>query len=185
MSNAGHNGDEILAMLCPYENTRWMYFVSRPRCEKRLYEGLREQGIPAYLPLFVKTTEYSHRVYKRQVPMFPGYVFASTRSQGFDIQRINSALLKVKFLPEPLADILLNELRLVRKFEILAQDHKLAVKPEIVKDTPVLIRRGAFKGDYAIVEKRKNTETIIVNIQSVQMSLHIELPVDWCEVAGN
>ena len=177
--------DEILKMLCPYEDTQWMYFVSKPRCERKLYKGLCEQGIPAYLPLFFKTTEYSHRVYKRQVPMFPGYVFASTCSQGFNIQRINAALLKVRFLPDPLGEALLNELRIVRKFEILSKNHKLEIKPDIVKDTPVLIQQGAFKGDYAIVEKRKNAETVIVNIQSVQMSLHIELPVDWCEIANN
>ena len=61
-----------------------MYFTAKPRCEKTLYGALRSQGVPCYLPMIRKTTEYTHRIYTRMVPMFPGYVFASTTSQSFD-----------------------------------------------------------------------------------------------------
>ena len=173
--------DPILAMLHPYPEARWMYFVSRPRCEKKLAERLAAQSIPVYLPMLERVTEYSHRVYRRQLPMFTGYVFAATAPQGFDMRLVDASLLKVNFLSPPLAELLMNDLRSVRKFELLSAEHKLEVKPEIVPGMAVEIRRGVFKGESAVVKRRKNTETVIVNLRSLNMALELELPIDWCE----
>lgn len=181
MDELEQNTDPVLAILRRYENARWMYFVTRPRCEKKLFALLAEQGIPAYLPQVSKLTRYEKRVYRRQVPMFSGYVFAATAPQGFRIELLNAALLKVNFLPEPLADELLADLRTVRKMELLAQERELLVSPELVKGTPVVIRYGFFAGESAIVERRKNTDMVVVNLKSLQMSLRLELPAEWCE----
>lgn len=177
--SAGH--DDILEMLRPHDGTLWMYFISKPRCEKRLYEALKAQNIACYLPMITKTTHYSQRIYTREVAMFPNYVFASTCSMGFDIAKLNSSLLKVCFLPESLAAELLADLQIVRKYELLAKTHKVDISPEIVEGSSVMIKKGNFKGDYAIVEKRKNSKLIIVNLHSVEMSLHVEVPIDWVE----
>ena len=180
---AVENDPVLRETLRQYPDCRWMYFFAKPRCEKKLYNALCAQGIPAYLPLISKTTEYSKRSYSRSLPMFPGYVFACTRRQGFDIGQINSALLRVNFLPEELADELLEDLKAVRKFEILAMEHQISVRPEIVPGTPVLITNGFFKGEYAIVKHRKNLETLIVNLKSVQMALQLEVPAEWCDIS--
>lgn len=161
-----------------------MYFVSKPRCEKKLFARLAEQGIPAYLPQISKLTRYDKRVYRRQVPMFPGYVFAAAAPQSFRIERLDAALLKVNFLSGPLAEELLSDLRVVRKMELLAQDRELLVKPELAKGTPVVIQYGVFAGESAIVERRKNLDMVIVNLQSLRMSMRLELPAEWCEPAA-
>lgn len=182
MSEDEIKNDPVLQeTLQTHPDCRWMYFFSRPHCEKKLYTALCAQGIPTYLPLISKTTEYSRRTYTRTLPMFPGYVFACTRRQGFDIGQINSALLRVNFLPEELADELLEDLKAVRKFELLALEHQVSVRPELVPGTPILITNGFFKGEYAIVRHRKNLETLIVNLRSVQMALQLEVPAEWCE----
>ncbi len=176
--------DEFKKILTVHPGTSWMYFVSKPRRERMLFESLREQNVPAYLPLQQKTTEYSRRVYNRWLPMFSGYVFASTCRQGFDIGKLNPSLLKVNFLSEPQGAELLEDLKIVRKFEVLSRQHKVEVCPRLAPGTPVLIRKGEFKGDYAIVERKKNGKSVIVNLHWVEMSLHVELPVDWVEEAG-
>ena len=162
-----------------------MYFVSRPRCEKKLAERLAAQGIPVYLPTLERVTEYSHRTYRRRMPMFPNYVFAATAPQGFDLRSVNAALLRVNFPGPELSELLLNDLRSVRKFELLSAEHKLEVRPEIVAGTAVEIRQGAFKGERAVVRRRKNSETVIVNLRSLNMALELELPVDWCETESD
>ncbi len=159
-----------------------MYFVSRPRCERKLTERLAGQSIPVYLPLVERVTEYSHRVYRRQLPMFAGYVFAATAPQGFDLRPVDSSLLKVNFLQPPLSELLMHDLRSVRKFELLSAEHKLEVKPELVPGTSVKVGCGVFKGESAMVKRRKNLETVIVNLKSLNMALEMELPVDWCEI---
>lgn len=162
-----------------HKDSLWMYFVAKPRCEKKLFEALQQQAIPSYLPLIPKTTEYSHRVYTRKVAMLPGYVFASTRSQGFDISRLNSSLLKVNFLSELSAAELLSDLKIVRKYELLANDFKVEISPEIKEKTPVMITRGYFKGEQGIVLKRKNNKVVIVNVASIALAMRVEVPLDW------
>lgn len=171
--------DELADLLRQYEGTSWMYFTSKPRTEKKLYEALKAQNIPCYLPLLQKTTEYARRIYTRTVPMFPGYVFASTCSRGFDIGRLNSALLRVHFLPEVDAANLLSDLKTVRKFEILAKSNRVEVRPDIAEGTPVVINKGYFKGERGVVEKLINHETVEIYLNSVQMALRIELPLDF------
>ena len=181
MDGLEQNNDPVLTILREYGNARWMYFVSKPRCEKKLFARLAEQEIPAYLPQISKLTRYDKRVYRRQIPMFPGYVFAAAAPQSFRIELLDAALLKVNFLPEPLAEELLNDLRVVRKMELLAHDRELLVKPELAKGTPVVIQYGVFAGETAIVERRKNLDMVIVNLRSLQLSMRLELPAEWCE----
>ena len=174
--------DPILEKLHLYPDAGWMYFVSRPRCERKLAERLAAQSIPVYLPMVERVTEYSNRVYRRQLPMFTGYVFAATAPQGFDLRLVNAALLKVNFLTPPLSELLMNDLRSVRKFELLSAEHKLEIRPELVPGTPVEIRRGVFRGESAVVKRRKNSDAVIVNLKSLNMALELELPADWCEI---
>ena len=182
LEQTNFEADPILEILHPYPDAEWMYFVSRPRCERKLAERLAAQSIPVYLPMMERVTEYSRRVYRRRLPMFTGYVFAATAPQGFDMRLVDAALLKVKFLAPPLAELLMNDLRSVRKFELLSAEHKLEVRPELVPGMPVEISHGVFKGESAVVKRRKNSETVIVNLKSLNMALELELPVDWCEV---
>ena len=185
MERTVFEADPILDMLRPYPEARWMYFVSRPRCERKLAERLAAQDIPVYLPTLERVTEYSHRIYRRRMPMFPSYVFAATAPQGFDLRLVNAALLKVNFLAPELSELLMNDLRSVRKFELLSAEHKLEVKPEIVAGTAVEIRHGVFKGERAVVKRRKNSETVIVNLKSLNMALELELPIEWCEAESD
>ena len=75
----------------------------------------------------------------------------------------------------------MNDLRSVRKFELLSAEHVLVIKPELVPGTPVEIRHGTFKGESAVVKRRKNSAMVIVNLRSLNMVLELELPADWCD----
>lgn len=172
---------EVIEILKKYDDSDWMFFQSKPRLEKKLFEALRAQEIPCYLPMLKQTTEYAHRIYTRLVPMFSGYVFASTRPQGFDPARLNSYLRKANFLPPPLAEELLRDLKTVSKYEKLAAERKVCVLRDIPPGTPVSIRKGYFKGERAVVHRRMNQETICVHLSSLQMSLSVELPIDFIE----
>ena len=157
-----------------------MYFKSKPLCEIKLYEALQAQNIPCYLPLIKKTTEYSHRIHTRMVPMLGGgYVFASTVPRGFDLARINRTLQKVFFLNEYESKLLLRDLKIVRKYEMLALSHKVEVVMNIKISDPVIITHGYFKGELGQVKRLKNKETVVIQLTSIPMSLTVELPVDF------
>jgi len=173
--------DEYTDLLKRHDGTHWMYFTSKPRCEKKLYEALRQQGIPCYLPLVKKTTEYSHRIYTRQVPMFGGYVFASTCPGGFDMVKVNSSLLQVHFLDDISADRLLQDLITVRKVELLAGDHKVEFATKLKIEMPVIINRGYFKGEYGKIQHFVNHDNVMIRLTSLSMVISIQLPVDFVE----
>lgn len=173
--------DEYTDLLKQHDGMQWMYFTTKPRCEKRLYEALKRQGIPSYLPLIKKTTEYSHRVYTRMVPMFCGYVFASTCPKGFDITKINSALLRMNFLDEINANCLLRDLITVRQIERLAADHKVEVMSGLKIKMPIMINRGYFRGEYGTIEHFVNHDKVMIRLTSLSMLISLQLPVDFVE----
>lgn len=155
-----------------------MYFTAKPQCEVKLYDALRMQNIPCYLPFVKKTTEYSHRIYTRMVPMFRGYVFASTKPQGFDIEKINSVLGRVYFLNKYESETLLRDLLIVRKYEILAKNHKVSLTDFKVNDA-LIITRGYFKGERAVIKHFKNHDEVIVQLSSIPIGFTVQLPVDF------
>lgn len=183
MPNDHLENDEYADLLKQHDGTHWMYFTSKPRCEKKLHEALRRQGVPSYLPLVEKTTEYSHRVYTRMVPMFCGYVFASTCPGGFDITKINSSLLHIHYLDEINANCLLRDLITVRKVELLAKDHKVEVITKLKIEMPVIINRGYFKGEYGRIQHFVNHDEVMIRLTSLSMVISIQLPVDFVEMS--
>ncbi len=166
------------SLLTAHEGSSWMYFTAKPRCEKALYGALRSQGVPCYLPMIRKTTEYTHRIYTRMVPMFPGYVFASTTSQSFDLRKINSFLNRVFFLSPHDSEKLLKDLRTVHKYELLAQKRKVDVLNIALKD-PVLITHGIFKGERAVIQHFNDHDEVTIQLDAVPYSLNVCMPLDF------
>jgi hypothetical protein len=62
----------------PPEGSAWVVAHTRPRCEKRVAEFCRLQGLSAYIPLRSKTHSYGGRRRTFSSPLFPGYVFCVT-----------------------------------------------------------------------------------------------------------
>ena len=176
-----HLDDDIYSdLLRVHEGSAWMYFKSKSLCEIKLYEALKAQNVICYLPLIKKTTEYQHRIYTRMVPMFgEGYVFASIVRHGFDLTRINRNLLKVFYLNDYDSASLLKDLRTVRKYEILAQTHKVEVMTNLQINDPVVITKGYLKGEVAQIKRFKNHETVVVQLAAIPVVMTVELPVDF------
>lgn len=170
---------DIEDVLRIHEGTQWMYFTSKPRQEKNLYNALQQQGIPCYLPLVNKTTEYTNRIYTRNVPMFPGYVFASTRSRGFDLTKLNLFLQRCYFLDEYRSAALLRDLITVRKCELLAKENKIEVMTNFRIDDVVTIAHGYFKGEKAVIRRFSSHDEVTVQLTSLEMALTLQLPVDF------
>ncbi len=167
-------------LLKVHEGTSWMYFVSQPRCEIKLYEALQKQNTICYLPLVKKETEYSHRIYTRMVPMFGGgYVFASINRNSFDYRGVSKYLRKTFTLMEHESIGLLKDLQTVRKFELLAKTHKVEVMTDLKVSDLVVITKGYFKGETAQIKRFKSHDNVTVVLTSLPVALMVELPVDF------
>ena len=72
----GNLTDEVMALFVPVEGKRWSLVQTRPRNEKYAERSISNQGITAYLPLITKVEIHNRSRRERQLPMFPGYLFA-------------------------------------------------------------------------------------------------------------
>lgn len=115
--------------------------------------------------------------------MFPNYVFACTGPEERYAQSLGTTLRSVIFCEGPIAQQLYQELLAVRSFEILSLTHEVVVKPEIVPGTPVYIRSGLLQGSNAIVIRRKNKCTVIVNLLGLAYSAQAEIDALEIELA--
>jgi len=181
--NDENTPDEYGLILREHPDTMWMYFTAKPRCELNLQEVLRRQSIPCYVPMIRKVTTYSRSTYTRMLPMFPGYVFASTSKMGYDLVMMNSFLRRVYHLDAINAKKLLKDLITVRKFELLATEHKVEVRPELKVKTPILITKGYFKGEYATITRFTKHDEVEVLLTSLQMAISAQVPLDFVEKA--
>lgn len=100
-------------------------------------------------------------------------------SNGFDLARINRNLLKIFYLSEYDSENLLKDLKTVRKYELLAQTHKVEVMTDLQVNDPVVITKGYLKGEAAQIKRFKNHETVIVQLTAIPVAMMVELPVDF------
>ena len=54
----------------------WYVLHVKPRTEKKMMEFLRSYRCYRYLPLYLKITKVQRRKVRRELPLFPGYVFS-------------------------------------------------------------------------------------------------------------
>ena len=53
----------------------WYVLHVKPRTEKKVVEYLRSYGYFRHLPVYTKITKVQRRKVRRELPLFPGYVF--------------------------------------------------------------------------------------------------------------
>lgn len=53
----------------------WFVLHVKPRTEKKVVLFLKEYGYFRYLPTYLKVTKVQRRKVRRELPLFPGYVF--------------------------------------------------------------------------------------------------------------
>ena len=71
----------------------WFALYVRSRFEKVVSQTLRNNGFTEYLPLYTKTSQWSDRTKKLELPLFPGYVFCRfDPNRTFSVLRIPSVL---------------------------------------------------------------------------------------------
>ncbi len=144
-----------------------------PLHEARLLSYCKERGIVCYLPLR-KQLRRLHRTYRNRqydyteevlVPMFRSYLFACmTTPQREELFRSKSitAILQVHD-----QEHLLDELRVVRKIEEIAQKEELEFNCEIKEGDKFLIESGPWQGVYGYLSRKEKRCQWIVEIESI------------------
>lgn len=65
------------------EKTNWYVAYTYPNAEKKIKKALTKYGISAYLPLRKVARQWSDRVKKLEVPLFPNYIFVNISDREY------------------------------------------------------------------------------------------------------
>ena len=164
-------GDEILESLRKVSGKRWCLLLSRPRNEKWAAKTLEASGIRVYLPLLTKVEMHHRGRRETRLPMFPGYLFACAGRDEENVIRTNKCVRHVQTLSETDEDSLIRDLRIVRLCELQSARHELVVNPELRQGDAVRIKSGAFRGHDAIVVRRVDALSVIINLDFLGRSM--------------
>lgn len=157
----------------------WHVLHVRPRREKKMADCCAKHGVEHYLPLREETKVYPRRKVTVRKPVFPGYVFAefaptdrATLLQSNHIARI----LVVEDQPS-----FLHQLEQVRK--ALQADPTLGACAAFEQGKKVRITGGPFMGLEGVVQTRKGTARVLLNVEMIGQAVALEVDTGLLEPA--
>ncbi len=169
----------------------WSPIYTLSRNEKKLFATIRGNGIPVYLPLkrhvnvqpvMSKGKSYCYKRESR-VAMFPGYLFANVSPSCRSLLSRNRSVVRILPVLEQEEDILLSELRMIRKLEQLSEDQEIGIEPSMARGQRVRFTGGMFAGWEGVVQEEcAGSGMVIINISSLQASARIRYPAAWCSL---
>ena len=132
----------------------------KPRTEKKVLTYLKAYRCVRYLPLYTKVAKVQRRRVKRELPLFPGYVFACLNPE--QRRKMLQTNLLVRTLPVPNPRELVHQLRQVSKTTKATANVKV-VNPFKAGDF-VRLKSGPLFGLTGYVRREGARATIVVNV---------------------
>ena len=173
--------DELFGELAPApEGQRWEVIHTKPRCEKKLAEYARRNGITYYLPQMDSKRVYQRRVVSFTKPMFPSYLFCVLASRSRQTLLISGYT--VSFIRVHQQEQLLQELRNI----------KLSRLPEIeLQNTiwlseglQVEIMQGPLKGVTGVVESHDKLDEVRLQVQILRQAVLVKIDPRNVKILG-
>jgi len=168
-----------------YEGRRWLPVYTQPLHERRLLKHFEQMGIPCYLPLLkkaaYKTVRSNNRTYQylKEVrrPMFSGYLFACMAQEEEDSAWRTRSIVRIFRDQNFTQEQLLEELNLIRRFELASETQKVEILPQLVPGTKVMISSGPWEGIYGVIESRRKPLKFIVNLEIMGQAIATEIDI--------
>lgn len=168
MASPSASQEELVVYPEPH---RWVVVHARPRCEKKLAEAARQNGIRAYLPIYVRTHRYGGRTRRFSSPLFTGYLFCcgDLMQQQWLRQNHHAANVLAVFDQERLVD----QLRRVRA--AVESGLLVEVMPFLEAGRPVRIAAGPMRGSEGVVVRIHGTDRVLLSVDIIQQAVVVEV----------
>lgn len=142
----------------------WFIFYVRFNHEKKIHKQLLANGQDSYLPVFVKTRQWSDRKKKIIEPMFPCYLFVNCElHEVYNVLQI-SGVVGFVMNGEERAKLRDREVALIRKIEANPDEVEVNSSPgETGKK--VMILTGSFSGQTGEILQYKNGKKMILLLE--------------------
>jgi len=172
--------EELYGELRQFEEAVWAVVHTKPKCEKKLADYARLNGIYYYLPQYTATRVYQRRKVSFDTVMFPSYVFMVLNyetKQQIQLSGYATGFIKVRSEAE-----LLKELKVIHG--TLTQE--VEVKPTywLSKGLEVEIISGPLKGMRGIVEDQTRIDEIRLQVNILRQAVLVKVAAGDVKVIG-
>lgn len=157
----------------------WHVLHLKPRCEKKMADYCRQNGLEHYLPLREETKVYQRRKVTVRKPVFPGYLFAVFDDESRLVVQKSNLLVRILVVGDQ--DRFLRELAQVR--QALDVDPTLGATAALEKGRRVRIMTGPFQGLEGVVQAWRGTTRVLLSIEMIGQAIAVETGMEVLEPA--
>ena len=159
----------------------WYVLHVKPRTEKKVVLFLDRYGCFHHLPLYVKITKVQRRKVRRELPVFPGYVFTRlTADERVEMLRTN-LLVRTIYVPRPRE--MIHQLRQIsRAARGLSDMHP--VRHMFKEGDYVRVKYGPMRGTEGYVKRDGAHATLCLNVEILGASVEMAISPGDIEKIG-
>lgn len=163
--------DNSAAELAARTRRIWYVLHVKPRTEKKVADFLRIYRCFYHLPVYVKETKVQRRKVRRELPIFPGYVFTKL---NFDERiKILQTNLLVRTIPVPEPRKMIHQLRQISRVSRSQLEMKRA-HPFKIGDL-VCVKYGPLRGTQGYVKREGSHATLCLNVEILGAAVEISI----------
>ncbi len=165
------------------DTPRWYACYTRARHEKKVDAFLAERGFDTWLPVLEQEREWSDRVKKVEMPVFPSYVFArfpASRIHDILVAPGVSTVVRNGGRPTPIPEEELENVRRVVRALSESGDEIESV-PYLEEGRKVRVVDGPFKGVTGVVAERRGRKRVLVGLEAIRQGLEVDVPMAYVE----
>jgi len=151
---------------------RWYPVYTRSRAEKKAYEELQRKQIKAYLPLKKELKQWSDRKKIVEEPLLKSYLFVYISTKEFATVSMTNGIARFIYFSGKIATIPDRQIEDLKLLLALGTDLEI-IDYEISPGEKVEIIAGPFKGIIAELVSLQNKKSIILRLQNLGYSIHI------------
>lgn len=170
------NGSRLVA---EYREPHWYAVQTCANHEKRVRQQLDLRVVETYLPVYESVRQWKDRRVRRELPLFPGYLFVRLAlCDRLRVLRTPSVVRIVEFggqaaaLPD-------QEIEILRR----GLTHELGIEPYpyLKVGRRVRVRTGPLQGLEGILVRKKNRSRFVISVDLIMRSVAVEIDVTELE----
>jgi transcriptional antiterminator RfaH len=156
----------------------WYVAHTRPRCEKKLAQYCKRQGLSVTLPCYRSVRKYNQKTVVFEKPLFPGYVFLELlppqRQTVYQSDFVANLL--------DVGDQALFDHQLRDILRSLETDMEIHLAPQIIPGINVRIKSGPLRGMEGRVEQRSGTVIVHLRLDFIGQAAAVKIEASDLEV---
>ena len=151
----------------------WYVLHVKPRTEKKVKAYLERYGFFRYLPLLVKVTKVQRRKVRREIPIFPGYVF--TRLLPDQRIKMLQTNLIVRTIPVSQPREMIHQLRQINRATRATLQEMKKLSCTFKSGDYVRIKSGPLRGTEGFVRYDGEQATICLNVEILGSAVELTI----------